>query len=175
MLILPCDVSVCVANHLLLWHWVCPWPLGDSVQVGRKSQWETVPGEVCSAQPRPAHIVFYPPNTENASLPATHLPHPQGTWLKSCICGGRIRVRTMNSGFNNCEREMRFCVFSSYMYMSWFTLLLFYILIVTSFFTVLLVSAVQQSESVIYIPSFFRFFFHVGYYKELKRVACALQ
>ena len=97
MLILPRDVSVCVGNHLLLWYRVCPWTLGDSVQVGSRSQWESVQGEACSAQPRPAHFVFYPPNTENASLPTTHLPHPQGTWLKSCICWGSIRVRTMNS------------------------------------------------------------------------------
>ena len=33
---------------------------------------------------------------------------PQGTWLISCICSGSISVRTMNSGFNNCERQMRF-------------------------------------------------------------------
>ena len=39
----------------------------------------------------------------------------------------------------------------------------------------LLVSAVQQSESVIYIPSYFRFYSYVGYYKELNRVPCALQ
>ena len=98
---------------------------GDSVQVGSRSQWESVQGEVCSAQPRPSHILFYPQNTENASLPTTHLPHPKGTWLKSCICWGSIRVRTMNSGFNNCEREMIFCVFSSYIYVSWIIVLLF--------------------------------------------------
>ena len=39
----------------------------------------------------------------------------------------------------------------------------------------LLVSAVQESESVIYITSYFRFYFHVGYYKELNSVPCALQ
>ena len=61
----------------------------------------------------------------------------------------------MHSGYKNCEMEMKFCVFSAYIYVSWFTLLLFYILTVTSFFTVLLVSAVQQSESVIYIYPIF--------------------
>ena len=124
MFFLPCDVSVCVANHLLLWHWVCPWAMGDSVQVGSRSQWESVQGEAFSAHSRPAHIFFYPQHTQNASLPATHLPHPQGTWLQSCICWGSIRVRTMNSGFNNCERQMRFCVFSYYIYVSWFTLII---------------------------------------------------
>ena len=109
MLILPCDVSVCVTNHLLLWHWVCPWPLGGSVQVGSRSQWESVQGEACSAQPRPAHIFFYLESTENASFPTTYLLHPQGTWLKSCICWGSIKVRTMNSGFNNCERDKVLC------------------------------------------------------------------
>ena len=39
----------------------------------------------------------------------------------------------------------------------------------------LLVSAVQQSESVIYIPSYFKIYSHVGYYKELNRFPCALQ
>ena len=39
----------------------------------------------------------------------------------------------------------------------------------------LLVSAVQQGETVIYIPSYFTFYSHVGYYKELNRVSCALQ
>ena len=124
MLILPCDVSVSVANHQLPWHWVCPWLLGDSVQVDSRSQWESVHGEVFSAQPRPAHIFFYPQSTENASFPTKCLPHHQGTWLKSCICWGSIRVRRMNIGFNHCETEMRFCVFSSYIYVSWFSLII---------------------------------------------------
>ena len=175
MLILPWDVSVCVANHQLLWHWVYPWLLGDSVQVNSRFQWESIQGQVCSEQLRPAHVFFYPQSTENASFPTTYLHHPQEAWLKSCICWGSFTIRRMNSGFNHCETKMRFCVFSSYIYVSWFTLWLFEILIVTSFFTVLLVSAVQQSESFIYIPPYFRFYSHVGYYKELNRVPCALQ
>ena len=107
MLILPCDVSVCVADHLLLWHWVCPWALGDSVQMCSSSHWESVQGEVCSAHPRPAHIFFYPQSTENASFPTTYLPHTQGTWLKSCVYWGSIRARRMNSGFNHFEIEIR--------------------------------------------------------------------
>ena len=39
----------------------------------------------------------------------------------------------------------------------------------------LLVSAVQQSESIIYIPSYFRVYSHVRYYKKLNRVPCAIQ
>ena len=95
-----------------------PMTLGMSLTPGRQcsggqfvSQGVS-PQEVCSAQRSPAHIVFYPQNTENASLPTTHLPHPQGTWLISCRCWGSISVRTMNSGFNSRERQMRFCVFS---------------------------------------------------------------
>ena len=125
MLILPCDVSVCVAHHQLLWHCLCPWGLGDSVHLCSSSQWESVQGEVCSAQPRPVYIFFYPQSTENAWFATTYLPHPQGTWLKSCIFWGSIRVRRMNSGFNHCEIERRFWVFSSYIYVSWFTLWLF--------------------------------------------------
>ena len=37
----------------------------------------------------------------------------------------------------------------------------------------LLVSAVQQSETVIYIPSYFRFYSHVAYYKELNSFLCS--
>ena len=68
MLIVPCDVSVYVANHQLLWHWVYPWALGDSVQVGSRSQWESVQGEVCSAQPtfssipKALRMLHYPPH-----------------------------------------------------------------------------------------------------------------
>ena len=86
-----CNISEILFNHvdpslwcqclcsksLLIWHWVCLWPLRDSVQVGSRSQWESVEGEVCSAQPRPAHIVFYPQSTESAPPPPTHLPHPR--------------------------------------------------------------------------------------------------
>ena len=41
----------------------------------------------------------------------------------------------------------------------------------------LLVSAVQQSESVIHYiyPLFFRFFSHIGHYRVLSRVPCAIQ
>ena len=41
-----------------------------------------------------------------------------------------------------------------------------------------LVSGVQQSDSVLYIyidPRFFRFFSHLGYYRILSRVLCAVQ
>ena len=108
-----------------------PMTLGMSLTAGRQcsgGQFVSVgvsPREVCSAETSPAHIIFYPQNTENASLPTTHLPHPQKTWLISCICWGSISVRAMNSGFNNYERQMRFCVFSSYIYVSWFILWLF--------------------------------------------------
>ena len=46
-----------------------------------------------------------------------------------------------------------------------------------SCFTMLLVSAVQQSESVIHYiyPLFFRFFSHIGHYRVLSRVPCAIQ
>ena len=40
---------------------------------------------------------------------------------------------------------------------------------------VVLVSAVQQSESAIYIPSFFEFPSHLGHHKALSRVYCAIE
>ena len=43
-------------------------------------------------------------------------------------------------------------------------------------YSVMLVSAVQQSESVTCIcPLFFRFFSHVGHYRVFSRLPCAIQ
>ena len=45
-------------------------------------------------------------------------------------------------------------------------------------YNVMLVSGVQQNDSVIHIhiyPFFFRFFSHIGYYRILSRVPCAIQ
>ena len=43
-------------------------------------------------------------------------------------------------------------------------------------YNVMLVSAVQKSESVIYIcPFLFRFFSHIDHYRALSRVPCTIQ
>ena len=43
-------------------------------------------------------------------------------------------------------------------------------------YNVVLASSVQQSESVIHISTFLvRFFFHIGYYRVLSRISCAIQ
>ena len=45
-------------------------------------------------------------------------------------------------------------------------------------YSVVLVSGVQQSESVIHIhvsTLFFRFFSHIGHYRVLRRVSCVIQ
>ena len=48
---------------------------------------------------------------------------------------------------------------------------------VESIYNVVLISAVEQSDSVIqiHISTFFRFFSHIGHYRVLSRVSCAIQ
>jgi len=41
-------------------------------------------------------------------------------------------------------------------------------------FNVVFVSSVQQKDSVIHIPFFFRFFSHIDYYRILSRDPCAI-
>ena len=51
-----------------------------------------------------------------------------------------------------------------------------YIVYIYMIYNVVLVSAIQLSDSVIHIHLFFfRFFPHIGYYKILNRVPCAIQ
>ena len=60
-----------------------------------------------------------------------------------------------------------------------FCLLFFFLIFirVELIYNVVLVSAVQQSESVIHITisTLFRFFPHIGHYRVLSRVPCAIQ
>ena len=42
-------------------------------------------------------------------------------------------------------------------------------------YSVVLLSVIWQSESIIHINSFFRFFSHIGHYRVLSGVPCAIQ
>ena len=83
----------------------------------------------------------------------------------------QIRKQTFQ-GLGFCKRGLD----QMFFFVCFFGVFFWFFIGVQLIYNVVLVSAVQQSESVIYIyPLFFRFFSHIGDYRVLSRVPCAIQ
>ena len=115
------------------------------------------------------YVYIYPHIPSLLHLPPPSLSHPS-RWSQSTEMISLCYVAAISSSFTRLKLQRAGTTFCFKLFKKVF-------IGVQLIYNVALVSSVQQSESVIHIhiSLFFRFFSHIGHYRVLSRVPCAIQ